>query len=125
MNRQELKALIKDSYGVSPDQPWMRSPNHEVFRHKDNKKWFALIMDVPRNKLGLSGSELIDVVNFKYDQFLLGSLLKEDGFFPGYHMNKSYWISVALDGTAPDDKIKMLLDMSYEATLPRKEGINK
>lgn len=121
MNRQELKALIKENYGVTADHPWMRSPKHEVFRHDSNKKWFALIMDVPRSKLGLQGNELIDVVNFKYDQFLLGSLLKEKGFFPGYHMNKSYWISVALDGSAPDDKIRMLLDMSYEATAPRNQ----
>ena len=32
---------------------------------------------------------------------------------------KDSWITVALDGSVSDDKIKMLLDMSYEATAPK------
>lgn len=31
-------------------------------------------------------------------------------------MNKDSWITVALDGSVPDDKIKMLLNGSYDAT---------
>lgn len=31
-------------------------------------------------------------------------------------MNKENWITVALDGGISDDRIKMLLDMSFEAT---------
>lgn len=42
------------------------------------------------------------------------------GFFPAYHMDKTHWITVALDGTVSDDDIMMLLDMSYELTLPKK-----
>ena len=34
-------------------------------------------------------------------------------------MSKDSWITVALDGSVSDDKIKMLLDMSYEATAPK------
>ena len=34
-------------------------------------------------------------------------------------MNKERWLSAALDGSAPDGEIKMLLDMSYEATRPK------
>ena len=36
--------------------------------------------------------------------------------FPGWHMNKAHWLSVALDGTVEDEKIKFLVDMSYELT---------
>ena len=39
---------------------------------------------------------------------LAGSLLMENGFFPAYHMRKDSWITVALDGSVADDKIKML-----------------
>jgi len=31
-------------------------------------------------------------------------------------MNKAHWLSVALDGTASDDSLLFLLDMSYELT---------
>ena len=34
-------------------------------------------------------------------------------------MSKDSWITVALDDSVSDDKIKMLLDMSYEATAPK------
>lgn len=72
-----------------------------------------------QNKLGLQGEELLDVVNLKCDQILIGSLRGEPGFFPAYHMSKDNWITAALDGSASDDKIKMLLDMSYQATAPK------
>ena len=35
---------------------------------------------------------------------------------PGWHMNKAHWLTVALDGTVEDEKIKFLVDMSYELT---------
>ena len=76
-------------------------------------------MDVPRIKLGLEGSEPLDVVNLKCDPILIGSLRTESGIFSAYHMNKESWISVALDGSVPDDQIKMLLDMSYDETAPK------
>lgn len=119
MKRNELEAFIMETYNAVADYPWRKSPNHEVFRHCSNRKWFALIMDVPKNKLGLQGEELLDVVNLKCDQILIGSLRGEHRFFPAYHMSKDNWITAALDGSASDDKIKMLLDMSYQATAPK------
>ena len=119
MRRNELEAFIMETYNAEADYPWRKSPNHAVFRHCSNRKWFALIMDVPKNKLGLQGEGLLDVVNLKCDPILIGSLREEPGFLPAYHMSKDNWITVALDGSAPDDKIKMLLDMSYQATAPK------
>ena len=119
MNRMELEQFIQDNYNTEPDYPWIKSPNDAVYRHPNNKKWFALIMRVSKTKLGLQEEELLDIVNFKCDPVLIGSLLGEKGFFPAYHMSKTNWITVTLDGSATDDKIKMLLDMSYDATAPR------
>jgi predicted DNA-binding protein (MmcQ/YjbR family) len=34
-------------------------------------------------------------------------------------MNKAHWLSVALDGSLEDEKIKFLVDMSYELTKGR------
>ena len=119
MKRDELETLISETYNAEADYPWLKYPNYEVFRHSNNQKWFALIMDVPKDKLGLHGSEPLDVVNFKCDPILIGSLRSEAGIFPAYHMNKEQWITVALDGSVSDDKIKMLLDMSFEATAPK------
>lgn len=119
MNRTELEKLIQNDYSTEPDHPWAEYPNYEVFRHGSNHKWFALIMDVPKSKLGLQGDALLDVVNFKCDPTLIGSLLGEEGFFPAYHMSKTNWITVALDGSVHEDKIKLLLDMSFDVTSPK------
>ena len=116
MNREQLEKILCETYAANMDWPWIKYPNYEVFRHSNNKKWFALIMDVSKNNLGLAGDEILDIVNFKCDPALIGSLRMENGFFPAYHMNKDSWITVALDGTVDDEKIKALADMSYELT---------
>ena len=115
MNRSELETYITETYHASAEYPWLKYPNYAVFRHRNNQKWFAVIMDVPRNKLGMPGETLLDVVNFKSNPILIGSLLGEPGFFPAYHMSKEHWISVEL-AAVDDDKLRFLIDMSWELT---------
>lgn len=119
MTREGLKNFIRETYGISPDCPWMKHPDYEVFRHSDNKKWFAVIMDIPKSKLGLGGDENISVVNLKCDTIMIGSMLSENGIYPAYHMNKTYWVTAALDGSADDETVKMLTRMSYKLTEKR------
>lgn len=116
MFRLQLEQYICETYNTNADCPWSKYPDYKVFRHTNNKKWFALIMDVPKEKLGLTGDGTLAVVNLKCGSIMAGSLRNEKGFFPAYHMNKDNWISVALDGSVPDDKIKLLLDISYDET---------
>ena len=116
MTRFELEQFIIDNYNCNTDYPWIKYPSFEVFRHTNNKKWFALIMDISKDKLGLESNEIISVVNFKCGPILIGSLLREKGFFPAYHMSKNSWITVALNNSVDNDKIKMLLDLSYQLT---------
>lgn len=119
MDKAMLIKYIADNYGAEPDYPWTDAPEWAVFRHGGNGKWFALIMNVSADKLGLEGAGKISIVNLKCGTLLVGSLVAENGFFPAYHMNKTHWISAALDGTADDETIKMLLELSYEASRPK------
>ena len=119
MNREELEAYILNHYSTEPDYPWADTPRAAVFRHVANRKWFALLMEVPREKLGLPGTEKLDIVNFKCDPILISSLRGETGIFPAYHMNKASWITVALDGSVSAETIELLLDVSYELTKPK------
>lgn len=116
MNRDELKNLIAVKYGCDGDHPWIKYPTFEVFRHASNKKWFALIMSIPKNKLGLDGTDYVDVVNLKCDTVMICDMLSEAGIYPAYHMNKDNWLTVALDGSANDTTLSFLLDNSYEMT---------
>lgn len=119
MNCEELEAYIQNHYATLPDYPWADTPRAAVFRHVANRKWFALVMEVPRDKLGLPGTEKFDIVNFKCDPILIASLRGEPGIFPAYHMNKSSWITAALDGSVSTETIELLLDVSYELTMPK------
>ena len=116
MNRTELETYIGETYSVSGEYLFVRYPSFKVFRHLGNRKWFAVIMDIPRKNLGLDGADEISVVNVKCDTRLIGSLRADPGIFPGWHMNKAHWITVTLDGTVDDEKLKFLLNMSYELT---------
>lgn len=115
MNRKEVENYIFETYGVKKESPWADDPESVIFRHRLNRKWFALIMRIPQKRLGLSGEEQVDVMNVKCYPELIESLRFSDGFFPAYHMNKTHWITVLLD-VVDEDKIKTLLDISYELT---------
>ena len=114
--REEIEKYIKDNYDVLQEYPWDEYPSYTTFKHTNNKKWFALIMDVPFEKLKIEKKGIVDVINLKNIPEMIGSLRKEKGILPAYHMNKEYWISVLLDGTVSKEKICELIDLSYELT---------
>lgn len=113
--RDEIIQFAADQYGTQPEHLWSKYPNYVVLRNNNNK-WYAIIMDVPREKLGISGNGTVDVIDLKIDPFLVGSLRLCKGFLSAYHMNKEKWIAVLLDGTVDKTQIMDLLDMSYELT---------
>ena len=120
MTKQEFLEYCLDTYGTSPDYPfddWMESA---VFRHADNKKWYAIALRVPRHKFGFESDEVIDVVNLKLPTEMFGSFGVVDGVHPAYHMNKLHWISVLLPD-ASDDVVKFLTNASFEATKNKKK----
>jgi len=116
MDRIELERYITERFGVQADHPWMKYPGNAVFRHSNNRKWFALVMDVSGVKLGIQVRGSVSIVNVKCDPILIGSLLNESGFYPAYHMNKNSWVTAVLDEAAGFEKIKWLLEMSYDMT---------
>ncbi|MBQ8907437.1 MAG: MmcQ/YjbR family DNA-binding protein [Clostridia bacterium] len=52
MTRQEFLAHCKGAFGAEADYPFEKDFETAVLRHRDNRKWFALVMRVPRRKLG-------------------------------------------------------------------------
>ena len=116
MDKAWLQAYIEQTYGVAGEYPFVKDPQTCVFRHQNNRKWFAVIMEIPKIKLDLAGEGRIIVVNVKCDPRLIGSFREETGIFPAYHMSKAHWLTLALDGTAAEDTVKYLLEMSYDLT---------
>ncbi len=114
--RSDLFAYAKKKYKALPEYLWGRYPGYAVLRHRDNQKWFALLMDVPGSKLGLDGG-IVDILDVKMPEPLLADFLaQQEGFFRGYHISKGNWISILLDGTVPLEEVCHWLDESYLAT---------
>lgn len=115
--REQLFAYIEKEYKASPEYLWMKYPNYAVFRHSDNNKWFAIVMDVRRYKLGDEGDDIVDILNVKLSDPLKAEwLINQPGFFRGYHISRGCWVSVLLDGTVPFEQICGLIGQSYLTT---------
>ena len=120
MTKRSLLEYCLCTYGTSPDYPFDEDFETAVLRHGDNRKWYALVMKVSRRKFGFDSDEVIAVVNLKLPTEMFGSFGAADGVYPAYHMNKLHWISVLLPD-APDDVIKFLVNVSFEATKASKK----
>ncbi len=126
MTRQQLDTYITEKYSTSAEYPWLSAPSFAVYRHDNNKKWFAVIMDIPKSKLGIREDGNISVVNLKAEPMLIGSLISNDGIYPAYHMNKNHWITVELTEKTSLEQISWLLEMSYDLTsakIKKNEGM--
>lgn len=116
-----LVAHIQKTYAVSPEYLWVKTPDFGAFRHPGCGKWFAVLMKgLPREKLGLVGGGVCDVLNVKCDPNLRGAVLDGRHFFPAYHMNKAHWVSILLDDELPRDTLMALLDLSYQSLSQKK-----
>ena len=115
MTKQSFLAYCRDTWGTEPDYPFEEDFETAVLRHGSNRKWYALVMRVPRRKFGLDSDEMVEVVNLKLPVEMFGSFGASDGVYPAYHMNKLHWISVLLPD-APNDVVQFLTNASFEAT---------
>lgn len=115
MTRQQFLDYIFDEFSVKPDFPFENDFESAIFRHKDNKKWFALVMEIDKSKLDGKTTQKIDVVNLKCDPILREPLLQNRGIYPAYHMNKVHWISVVLKEITLQE-IQPLVEISFNLT---------
>ena len=120
MTKQEFLTYCLRTFGTAPDYPfddWMESA---VLRHKESRKWYAIVMRVSRRKFGMDSDETVDVVNLKLPTEMFGSFGADVGVYPAYHMNKLHWISVLLPD-APEDVVEFLINVSFDATKDKRK----
>ena len=108
---------VENMPGAVYDMPFENDFDTTVLRHERSRKWFGIIMSVKKTKVGQTGDGEVDVLNLKSnpeDSLVLFELY--DRIIPAYHMNKTHWISVILDGTLPEGLVKKLVDKSFDMT---------
>lgn len=106
---------IKSEYRTNPEFLWPdRYPSYAIFRHINNKKWFALVAAISSKSLELKDDKAIDIINLKFDKNQTYDFAEtSDHIFPAYHMNKNNWITIWLDRTLSDKFIFELIKKSY------------
>ncbi len=125
-----IAGALAVKYQEYPDYPFSELPHYGVFRYPKNRKWYGLIMNIPKYRLlkdkkGPKDETIVEILNLKVDSKQVDALLKTKGFYPCYHMNRANWISILLDGTVPDKTILTLLETSRNfvvGTTSRKLG---
>lgn len=112
----EVLTYARDHLATSPAYLWPdRHPSFGVLRHPSGR-WFGMVMRLDHRKVGVDKRGECGVLNVKAPPELIDALVTRPGFSRGYHMNKTHWVSVLLDGTVGVDDVLDLVHMSYRLT---------
>ena len=111
---KRIMTQVQEKYGNQLEYLWEKSPDTAVLRHEGNKKWYAVLMKISWDKLEKGREGQVEAVNLKHDQ--VADLLLNKGIYPAFHMNKRYWISVALDDALSDEEVLELIEKSWNLT---------
>ena len=114
---KRIMTQVQEKYGNQLEYLWEKSPDTAVLRHEVNKKWYAVLMKISWEKLEKGREGQVEAVNLKHDQ--VADLLSHKGIYPAFHMNKRYWISVALDDTLSDEEVLELIETSWKLTFKK------
>ena len=120
MNRDEFINYVQNHYSEQAERPFASDQSIVVFRHSSNRKWFAVVMTIPKCKLEYGAEGKVDIVNVKCDQNVLVDMIREDGICRAYHMNKNHWLTFTLDGRVNEETQKWLTDISFDLTSPKR-----
>ena len=109
----KLVKYIHETFGDEPEFLWEKYPQYAVVRRKDNRKWYAAIMRVPKKYLHLDGAEEIEILNLRVEPAELDKIFDGEKYFRGWHMNKRSWMTLRLDDTLSFEEISARLEKSY------------
>ena len=117
---QSIITYVREKYGRELEFLWDSFPVGAIWRRSDNQKWFGIMMNVPINRLGVAGDEMVDIVNVRAEAC---NLIDNEYVFPAYHMNKKSWVSVLLNKGLNDEKLFALIDESFVVALDKKKKV--
>ena len=106
---------IKKKYDNDLEFLW--DDENAICRNKINQKWYIVFMKISESKLNLPSENEVEVLDLKYQKNKTDEIVDNEKIFPGYHMNKSSWITVKLDNSLDTKTILNLIDNSYSLSV--------
>ena len=116
---KEILKYIKEKYNEEPEYLW-EDKSSAVIRHKEDNKWYMVLMKIEKSKLGFDSSELIEIINLKLPPSTIENIIDNKLYFKAYHMNKKHWITIILDNNINTKDIIKYINISYDITSKRK-----
>lgn len=104
---------IREQYQNRLEYLWETSPENAIVRRTDNRKWYAVLLRIEKNKIGLRGKEKTEIINLKMRPEEITQRMDKKTYFPAWHMNKKHWITLCLDGSVDLREIYQHIDESW------------
>lgn len=114
---KRLIEYVRERYGRELEFLWEKYDDAAIWRRGDTGKWFAVIMKIPRSKLGLSSDEMVEIIDLRLPPEEMPSLVDGKRYFGGWHMNKKHWYTIILDGSVPFEELCERIDVSYSLAI--------
>ena len=111
---QMIIVHIGEHFNAEPEFLWKNFPQYAIFRRSDNRKWYAVIMRVPKRFLHIGGNDELEILNLRVVPDELDKLVDNEKYFRGWHMNKRSWMTLRLDDILADDELFTRLEQSYQ-----------
>lgn len=110
---KDVIKYISEKYGDELEFLWEKFPDTAIWRRKDNKKWYGVLMTIPKSKLGIDSEEVVEIIDLRVLPNEATQLIDNASIFPGYHMNKKRWLTIIFDNGVSTEDIISLVNKSY------------
>ncbi len=111
---QRIIEFVRQKYEDELEFLWPSSPGNAIWRRKDNKKWYGVVITVSGKKIGLQTDDLIEIIDLRMPPEEAEERLSQLHYYPGWHMNKKSWYTLVLDESISDEELRMRIEESYD-----------
>ena len=111
--RGQVLDYVKQAYETVPEYSWESTPSACSLKTNLKHKWYGIMMNIPYKTLGIEKEGTVDIINLKNEPSKVQELIDYQNYFPAYHMNKKYWITIVLNNNIDMKEIKKRIEESY------------
>lgn len=113
---KRIISFMASKYDANAEFLWEKHPNYAVFRRQNNGKWFAIIMTIDGKKINPSLDKLVEIIDLKGTAEHVASLVDDQTYYKGYHMNKKYWYTIVLNDSISNRELFDRIETSFQLT---------
>ena len=110
---------VRSQWDEELEFPWEDSPEYAVLHRTDTGKWYAVMMQLPKQKFGLAADSISEFILLRIPNGKRDATLADRRFLPAFHMNKRTWFAIQLDGGVETAEILRLTECSRDLAVKK------